>query len=118
MVMAVLEEDVLDTQEGYVGAEFDRGVTRLVDRTVAELSEDRSLDPLGALVGVVGIMTRRPELVRRLGTMTDGRLERQREASRRRYHADKERLNAERTEARRRPKEIERAELEELMTAA
>jgi hypothetical protein len=108
--MVALQE-LRDLQEGYPGADYDRGVSRLVDRTIEELSADRSLDPLGALVGVVAIMRNRPELVRLLGRETDSRLERHRERSRQRYY----RLKAQKDAERRR--EIERAELAELMVA-
>lgn len=106
---ALLEADAkaLDRQEGYSGAEFDRGVSRLVERTIEELAEDRSLEPETALLGVVGIIRHRPELVRKLGRLTDGAIERHRESSLRRYHAQRA--------ARR---EAERAELEQLIQAA
>jgi hypothetical protein len=112
MAALAVEQEVHESQEGYIGADFDRGLSRLVDRTVAEIAEDRSLDPLGALAGVVGIMRHRPELVRRLGRETDSRLERHRERSRQRYHSQKAQRDAEPA------KELERAEFEELMVAA
>jgi hypothetical protein len=76
----------------------------LVEKTIAVLSEDASIGPEEALLGTVGIMRRRPELVRRLGRLTDGAIVANRENSLRRYYRQKE--------ARR---EAERAELEELM---
>jgi hypothetical protein len=106
MAAVAVEQEVRDSQEGYIGADFDRGVTRLVDRTVAEIAEDRSLDPLDGLAGVVGIMRNRPELLRRLGRETDSRLAKHRERSRERHYAQKARRDA------------EREELEALMQAA
>lgn len=53
-------------RQGYSGAAFDRGITRLVEKTVAELEKDASLAPEEALLGTVSIMRSRPELVRKL----------------------------------------------------
>jgi hypothetical protein len=100
MAAVALEQEVQDSQVGYPGADFDRGVARLVDRTIAELAADRSLDGLDDLLGVVSIIKHRPELVGRLGRETDGRLAQHRQRSRERYARQKAKRDAERAKPR------------------
>jgi hypothetical protein len=103
--MAAALQEVRDSQEGYVGADFDRGVSRLSEKTVEAISSG-ALSPAEGLCGLLDLLKHRPEIARRMGKETDSRLAKDRQRSRERYHE----LKAQKTER--------RAELEELMQAA
>lgn len=87
-----------------VGPAYDRGVTRLSEKTV-EAIDSGALSPLEALTGLLDVLAHRPQLVRRLGRETDSHLAKHRQRSRERYHELK-------------AQKAERAELEEVMQAA
>lgn len=85
---------VLDQAPSRRGPAFDRGVTRLSERTVEAMAE-LELAPEEALLGVLGIIRSRPEDVAKMGAMSDAALERHRQRSLRQYHAAKARRAAE-----------------------
>jgi hypothetical protein len=105
-LMPVVTREPNESFKGYVGAAFDRGVARVVERTVEAMRNGHALEPLEALTGVLDLVKHRPERVHSLGRQPDATFVKNRLA----YRADLERAEARR--------EREREELEELMQAA